>query len=183
MLKRKLKVAGVILLVLAILIPAYISFVSSSTGYIRINGTSASIPSQQVKAGGNVSLYFGDVMWSGSHLFLFLSHDALPQISSGDFVYTPRFSVYNLTNTTTPSTYTNDHGAWVVGNNWINGSITQTVPVGNYSIKAFDEVTENVAVTDTFIMVYSVVSASLQVSPSSVPVECPFSLLVPAFPY
>src|SRR3989304_10344766 len=106
MLKRKLKVAGVILLVLAILIPAYISFVSSSTGYIRINGKSASVPSQQVQAGGNVSLYFGEVTWSGTHLFLFLSRDSNPQISSGDFVYTPRFSIVNLTSTATRSTYT-----------------------------------------------------------------------------
>jgi hypothetical protein len=170
MLKRKLQVAGVILLVLAILVPAYISFVSSSTGYIRINGTSASVPGQQVQAGGNVSLYFGEVMWEGSQLYLLLSHDTSPQISPGDSIYTPRFSVYDVTNTTTPKSYISDSGDWLVGSNWINGSIPLNIPVGNYSIKAFDEVTANVAVTDTYITVYTVVyDSTLEISPSSGP--------------
>src|SRR3972149_7468066 len=166
MLKRKLKVAGVILLVLAILIPAYISFVSSSTGYIRINGTSASVPGQQVQAGGNVSLYFGEVMWSGDELYLLLSHDLNPQLSPGDSIYTPLFSVYDVTNTSASRSFTSNGGAWVVGNNWINGSIPSNLPVGNYTIKAFDDVTAN-AVTDTYIMVYSVdYNATLEISPS-----------------
>ena len=184
MLKHKLKALLVLLLILAFLLPTYFSFVSSSTGYIRINGISASVPNQQVSAGGNVSLYFGDVMWSGSHLFLFLSKDywLIPQISPGDFVYTPRFSVYNVTNVTTPSPYNNDHGAWIVGNNWINGSIPWNVPVGNYSIKAFDEVTDNVAVTDAFIIVHSVADSTLQVSPSSGPGGIPVQFTGSGFP-
>jgi hypothetical protein len=168
-LNRAYKVLAIGLLVLLILVPTYVSFVSSSTGYIRINRTSASVPGQTVPVGGNVSLYFGEVTWSSSQLYLLLSHDLLPQLSPGDFIYTPRFSVYNMTNTTAPSFYANTYGAWVIGNNWINGSIPTNTPVGNYSVKAFDEVTSDVAVTDTFIAVYPVGVASLQASPSSGP--------------
>jgi len=168
--------------VLAFLVPTYVSLVSSATGYIRINGTSASVPNQQVPAGGNVSLYFGDVTWDGTQLFLFLSHDAYSQMSYGDFVYTPKFSVSNITNTTTSSIYSDGNGVWVVGNNWINGSITPTVPMGNYTIKAFDEVTEAVAVTDTYIFVYPVANASLQISPSSGPGGVPVQFTGSAYP-
>jgi hypothetical protein len=182
MLKRKLKVAGVMLLVLVIVVPAYISFVSSSTGYIRINGTSASVPGQQVQAGGNVNLYFGDVMWEGSELYLLLSHDTSSQVSSGDSIYTPLFSVYDVTNVTAPSVYTDANNTWIVGNNWINGSIPLNLPVGNYSIKAFD-LTTNVAVTDTFITVYTVVySSTLEISPSSGPGGVPIQFTGSGYP-
>src|SRR3972149_9970420 len=134
--KQKLRVLAIVILVFTIVLPTHVSLVPSSTGYIRINGKSASAPAQQVLTGGNLSLYFGDVTWSGTHLFLFLSHDSLPQFSSGDFVYTPRYSFANLTNTATRSTYSDGTGVWVVGSNWINGSIPTTVPVGNYFIKA-----------------------------------------------
>jgi len=180
---QKLRVLAIVVLVFAIVISTHISLVSSSTGYIRINGKSASVPSQQVQAGGNVSLYFGEVTWSGTNLFLFLSRDSNPQISSGDFVYTPRFSIANLTNTATQSTYTDANRAWVIGSNWINGSIPTTVPIGNFAIKAFDEVAATVAVTDTFIVVYSsVVSASLQVSPSSGPGGVPVQFSGSGYP-
>ena len=44
------------------------------------------------------------------------------------------------------------------------------MPVGNYTIKAFDQVSSTTAVTDVFILVYSVIySATLQASPSSGP--------------
>jgi hypothetical protein len=169
MLKRNLKFPIIVLLLALLLIPAYLSLVSSSSGYIRINGTSASVPNQQVPAGGNVSLYFGEITWDSSHLFLFLSQDSYTQISYGDFVYTPQFSVSNLTDPTANSIYSNGNGVWIVGNNWINGSIPPTVDVGSYTIKAVDEVGAGVAITDAFINVSSVIPASLQISPSSGP--------------
>jgi hypothetical protein len=176
MLKRNLKVPVIVLLLSLLLIPAYISFVSSSTGYIRVNGTSASVPNPQVPVGGDVNLYFGEVTWSRDQLYLLLSHDDTPKLSAGDSIYTPLFSVYDVTNTSAPSVYTSAEGTWVVGNNWVNGSIPDDIPVGNYTIKAVDEVTSDVAVTDTFIIVYKVVyNGDLAIYPSSgpggVPVE------------
>lgn len=176
MLKRNLKVPLTVLLLSLLLIPAYISFVSSSTGFIRVNGTSASVSNQQVPVGGNVNLYFGEVTWSRDQLYLLLSHDDTPKLSAGDFIYTPLFSVYDVTNTTTSHVYASAGGSWVVGNNWINGSIPDNIPVGNYTIKAVDEVTSDVAVTDTFILVYKVVyNGTLEIYPSSgaggVPIE------------
>jgi hypothetical protein len=116
-----------------------------------------------------VNLYFGEVTWEGSEFYLLLSHDANSQVSSGDFVYSPNFSVYDVADESYSSTYTADDGSWTVGHNWINGSIPLNVPVGNYSIKAFDAIA-NVAVTDTFIAVYTLVhDSTLVISPSSGP--------------
>jgi hypothetical protein len=160
----------ILALISLMMVPTYVFLVSSSEGYIRVNGKSASIPGQQVQAGGNVNLYFGEVTWSGSEFYLLMSLDSYQQVSVPDIIYTPRFAISELTNSTTTKTYTSGIGAWVIGNNWVNGTIAQNVPVGNYTIKAFDEVSGTVAVTDVFIMVYSVIySSNLQISPSSGP--------------
>jgi hypothetical protein len=167
--KRKLSVFFVAFLVLALIIPSYLSSVSSSTGNIRINNNSASTVGQQVRAGDNVNLYFAEVIWSSDSLYLFLSQDGLAQISSGDFVYTPRFSIYDVVNTGLIRNYGQDGVTWHVGSNWINGSIPTTL-VGNYYVKAFDQVASTVAVTDTSIKVNSVeYSATLKISPPSGP--------------
>ena len=170
MLKRKLRVLLIAFLIVALIIPTYLSSVSSSTGSIRINSISTSTPGQQVQAGGNVNLYFAGVTWDSDSLYLFLSQDGLTQISSGDFVYTPRFSVYDVVDTNVPRTYIGENGAWITGSNWINGSIPTTLAVGNYYIKAFDQVTSTVAVTDTSIIVNSIAyNATLNISPSAGP--------------
>jgi hypothetical protein len=184
MLKHKLKVLLALMLIIAILAPTYVSFVSSSSGLIRINATSASIPNQQVLAGGNVSLYFGDVSWSASQqLYLLISQDADQRITPGDVVYTPIFLLSDLTSPLTVSNYATGNGAWIIGNNWINGSIASNTPVGNYYIKAFDNFNSSVATTDTYIIVYSVVSlANLQVSPSSGPGGVPVKFTGSGYP-
>jgi hypothetical protein len=184
MLKHKLKVLLAATLVISILVPTYVSFVSSSTGYIKINTTSTSAPNQQVPAGGNVSLYFGDVSWSASQqLYLLISQDADQRISPGDVVYTPIFLLSDLTNPSIVSNYATGNGAWVIGNNWINGSIASNTPVGNYYIKAFDDFNSSVATTDTYITVYSPVSlADLQVSPSSGPGGVPVEFTGSGYP-
>jgi hypothetical protein len=170
MLRRKLGALSMALLLLVLLLPAYFSLVSSSTGYIRINSKSASAPNQQVAAGGNMNLYFGDVTWSGSEFRLLISHDLHPQASTGDAFYTPNFLVSHLINPTTIENYTDDNGAWLVGDNWINGTIAPNIPIGNYTIKAFDYNSASAATTDTFIMVYSLINnTNLLVSPSSGP--------------
>lgn len=154
---------------LVLIVPTYLSFVSSSTGYIRINSTSTSISGQRVQAGGNVNLYFGGVVWSSNATFLFLSTNGQGQITSGDFVFTPKISVHDLTNTVATA-YTSDSGNWIVGSNWVNGSIAANVAVGNYYVKAFDQASSEIAVTDTYITVYSVVySSTLSISPSTGP--------------
>jgi len=183
MLKRKFRALSIALLIVAMIVPTYVSLVSSSTGYIRINSKSASIPNQQVQAGGNVNLYFGDVIWSGSQFYLLMSHDNNPQVSTGDVIYTHIILVSDLTDPTTTHTYTNGMGAWTVGNNWINGSIAPNIPVGEYAIKAFDNVATNAAVTDTYITVYSLPSdATLQVSPPSGPGGVPVTLTGSGYP-
>jgi hypothetical protein len=170
LLKRNLKIFLIGLFTLVLIIPTQFSFVSSSAGNITINSTSASIPGQQVQSGSNISLYFGNVMWGGDTVFLFLSTNSSSQIVSGDFDYTPKFSVANITNTTAANSYNdNNGGAWTVGSNWVNGSIAQNLALGNYYIKAFDQLA-SVAVTDTYITVNSqVYNATLNVSPSAGP--------------
>ena len=157
-------------LIVLMVLPTYFSTVSASTGTIKINTKSASTPNQQVQAGGNVNLYFGGVTWGGTQFYLVLSQDNFQQVSTGDLIYTPKFSLADLNNSVNQKIYNNGNGVWIVGNGWINGSLTQSVPVGNYFVKAFDELSATVAVTDTSIIVYSVVySANLQASPSSGP--------------
>ena len=168
MLKKKIKLLLILSLAIVILIPTQVSLVSSSTGFIRINRTTASLPNQQVQAGGNVNLYFGDqgIMWAGTQFYLLLSHDLSTMVSSGDYIYSPRFSIENLIKTT-PTDYSNGDGFWTIGSNWINGSFASNMPAGSYSVKAFDEVSDTVAVTDTYINVNPVnYSASLVISPT-----------------
>ena len=153
-----------------IAVPIYVFPVSSASGHIRVNGKSASIPDQALQAGSNISLYFGEVTWSGSDFYLLMSLDDFQQVSVPDIIYTPRFSIPDLVNPSTMNTYTSGNGAWMVGNNWVNGSTAQNIPVGNYTVKAFDEVSGTVAITDVFVTVYSVIySSSLQISPPSGP--------------
>ena len=170
MMNRNIRTVSLVLLKAVITVPAFIPMVSSSVGYIRINSTSASIPNQYVQAGGNVNLYFGDVTWSGSQLYLLMSYDANPHVSTGDVIYTPSFLIEDLTSEWYTRTYASGMGTWSVGNYWINGSIAPNIPVGEYTIKAFDDVEDGAAVTDTYITVYSVPSAAtLEFSPPSGP--------------
>jgi hypothetical protein len=159
---------SIILCLLAVSI--FIYPVSSSSGAIKVNSTSASAVGQRVQAGGTVNLYFGDVTWGGTEFYLLMSLDNNMQVSIPDIIFTPRFPITNLANMAQSKSFSDGSGSWTVGYNWVNGTIPQGLPVGNYSIKAFDEVTGTVAITDVFIIVYSVIySSSLQISPSSGP--------------
>jgi len=169
MLKKRFKLIIITLLAVAIIVPTQIALVSSSYGYIRINSKTASTLGQQVNAGGNVTLYFGGITWSGSQFYLLLSHDLSTQVSFGDYIYTPRFSVANLVNPYTKTNYSKDDGYWTVGDNWVNGSFAWASS-GSYSVKAFDDVAETVAVTDTYIIIDTPADqTSFQISPSSGP--------------
>ncbi|MCW4034848.1 MAG: hypothetical protein NWF03_05740 [Candidatus Bathyarchaeota archaeon] len=155
---------------MVIAVPTYVSVVSSSTGYIKINSKTQSTPNQPVQAGGTVNLYFADVTWSGSKFYLVMSYDSNPEVSVGDVIYSPMISVADVTNQAGTQSYSSGLGSWIVGNNWVNGSIAPNIPVGSYTIKAFDNLGEDAAVTDAFINVYSVTTdATLQVFPLSGP--------------
>ncbi len=151
----------VFVLMIAIIIPTQINIGYSATGAIRINRTTASAPNQQVTAGDTVNLYFGDqsIMWSGNQFYLLLSRDLSTTVSSGDYIYSPMFSVTNLQSSSS-SYYSNNEGSWVIGNNWVNGTFANNMPAGRYTVKAFDfgaagsqTDTGSVAVTDTYITV------------------------------
>ncbi|MDR2203277.1 MAG: hypothetical protein LBE76_03050 [Nitrososphaerota archaeon] len=150
------------LFILGIIIPTQISLVHSSIGSIRINKTTVSDVNQQVHAGDDVNLYFGDssIKWAGTSFYLLLSRDLSATVSPGDYVYSPMFSVAMLKDSTLTHSYSNSEGSWVIGNNWINGTFARNMAAGRYSVKVFDfgvagsEVdTNNVAVTDTYINV------------------------------
>lgn len=164
----KLNIIASVILIIFLLVSACFPLVFSAEGFIRINTRTNSPLNQQIQAGGSVNLFFGEVTWSGTQMYLLLSRDNAEQISTGDIIYTPKFALSDLINPSARVTYSNDNGAWIVGANWINGTIPQNVPIGNYYIKAFDEAAAKVAVTDTSLIVYSVVySATLQSTPPS----------------
>ena len=170
MLKRNPRVLLIAFLVIALVIPAYLSFVSSSIGNIRINSTSTSTIGQQVPAGGNVNLYFGGITWSSSSFYLFWSQDGLAQVSSGDSVYTPAFSVYDVIDTSVVHHYSQDSSTWSVGNYWINGSIPTLLTLGNYYLKSVDQIFSSVAVTDTYFTINTIFyNSTLNISPPSGP--------------
>ncbi len=179
MLNKKVIYLIIIALTIVIIIPTQINLVNSSAGQIRINKTTASTPNQQVTAGDIVNLYFGDqtIMWSGTQFYLLLSSDLSTTVTSGDYIYSPKFSVANLQNPNTRTDYSNGEGNWTIGSNWINGTFAMNMPAGSYSVKAFDfgeagseTDTGNVAVTDTYIIVQAKsYQTTFQISPNSGP--------------
>ncbi|MCL2642666.1 MAG: hypothetical protein FWD52_04035 [Candidatus Bathyarchaeota archaeon] len=161
MLNRKINFLLIVMLIVAIIVPSQIGFVHSATGAIRVNSTTTSVSNQQVIAGDNVNLYFGDssIKWAGHNFYLLLSRDLATTFSTGDHVYSPMFSVAALQDSSVKY-YSNNEGAWVIGNNWVNGTFASNMATGRYSVKAFDfssagteTDTNTVAVTDTFITV------------------------------
>jgi hypothetical protein len=182
MLKRNLKIFLIASLLLALIMPTYLSFVSSSSGSIKINTTDASTPGQQVQAGGNVNLYFGGITWDGPQFYLFLSPDGSTELKSGS-VYSPTFSVYDTADHAITTNYTGDSGVWIVGSNWVNGSIPSTAALGNYYIKAVDQIGSSVAVTDTYITVNPInYNATLIISPPSGPGGIPITFTGSNYP-
>jgi len=170
MLKRKVRILLIASLIISLIFPTYLTFVYSSSGNIRINTTGTSTPGQQIQAGGVVNLCLGDVIWSGDQFYLFLSQDDSNQMGSG-LVYTPIFSVYDLANFAIAKNYTGDYGFWVVGSNWINGTLPSNQNPGNYYVKAVDgSIGSTVAVTDTYLTITAVVyNSKLYVSPPQGP--------------
>jgi hypothetical protein len=130
-----------------------------STGNIHINKTTAPSAVVDAKLGSTtISLYFGDVIWSGGTINLYISTNGYSSLSSTDIAYGPTFSVAILQ---TSAKDTTTYKGYSIGYYWINGTVPTTlhVPGGHYYIKAFDGSTAAVAVTDNYINIV----ASLQV--------------------
>ena len=105
-----------------------------------------------------------------------------PQLTSGS-VYTPTFSPYEVADTTKTTNYPGENGVWIVGSNWINGSIPSTTALGNYYIKAVDQIGSSVAVTDTYITVNPInYNSELNISPSSGPGGVPITFTGSNYP-
>ena len=171
---RKFLLIG--LLVLALVVPTQFNSVLSAQGNIFINSTSTSVVGQVVPSGGTVNLFLGDVMWStdATTMYLFMGTNSSQKIMSGDFVYTPQFTIADVKSSSNSISYSdNNNGTWLLGNGWVNGTIAQNLAVGNYYIKAFDQSSTSggsVAVTDTYITVHSQnYNSTLNVTPSAGP--------------
>jgi hypothetical protein len=193
MLNKKIKFLFIGVFIISIIILTQISLVQSATGSIRINRTTASVPNQQVTAGDEISLYFGDpsIKWTGHYFYLLISHDLSEIISTGDYFYSPMFPVAELQNPHTLSYYSNSEGSWVIGNNWINGTFASNMASGKYSIKAVDFSTVNsetyaspVAVTDTYINVNTpqIGQYTLQITPNDGPGGAPIRISGSGYP-
>jgi hypothetical protein len=116
------------------------------------------------------------------HILLVLSPDGSTELKSGS-VYTPTFSVYDLADPERTTNYTGDNGVWLVGNNWVNGSIPPTAALGNYYIKAVDQIGSLVAVTDTYITVNPInYNSTLIISPPSGPGGIPITFTGSNYP-
>jgi hypothetical protein len=149
---QKTKAKIVTALLLAALTLTLVPIAFASTGVIIINSTSGiqPLPITPVPAGGNVSLYFGNVTFSGSQFYLLFSQDGLSQVSSGDLRYTTIFNVAAVMDLTSAPVVVADPafpGQWIVGQGWVNGSIPSNIPGGTFYIKAFDGATTALAVT------------------------------------
>src|SRR4030067_3303435 len=152
-------------LLLAALALTLVPLAFASTGNIIINSTAGiqPLPITPVPAGGNITLYFGNVTFSGSQFYLLLSQDGLSQVSTGDIRYSPLFHVASLGSATirqVTDAFNFPGGAWTLGGGWVNASIPLNIAGGTYFIKAFDGFTTALAVTQGFT-----VTASLRIIP------------------
>ena len=180
---RKFSILLVSILIISLIVPMYVAFVSSSSGYIKINTTGASTPGQQVQAGSNVNLYFGGVTWSSEDFYLTIGKDSSSTMKAGDLLYTPAINVYNMTNNAI-KVYTGDYGTWTVGYNWVNGTIPMSQVAGNCYIKAIDgTIGSTVAVTETYLSVTTAnYTYTLNISPLQGPGGTPITFTGSGWP-
>ncbi len=90
---------------------------------------------------------------------MYLSTNGLATIGGTDVLWGPLFDNANVTQAST-----SNYGAgFLVGSNWINGSIPTTIPGGRYYAKYWDGNPANTVVTDTYFTIvggFSVTPAS-----------------------
>jgi len=164
---QKLRAKIITALLLSALALTLVPLAFASSGVIIIDSTAGiqPLPITPIPAGGNVSLYFGNVTFSGSQFYLLFSGDGLSQVTSGDVRYTPIFNVAAVKDLTTAPIVLVDPlfpGQWVVGQGWVNGTIPTNIPGGTFYIKAFDGATAALAVTQGIPII-----ASLTVIPAA----------------
>ncbi|MGQ9781328.1 MAG: hypothetical protein ACUVQ8_03620 [Nitrososphaeria archaeon] len=144
------KVWTVILLALLVTVTltalsSFLPIVDASTGPLLIGVTTSPSAVVNISAGGNVSIYFGSVTFSGGQFYLLWSADGFSSISSSDFKFSPVFNTVDLRG---PKKLSN--GIYI-GNNWVNISIPTTTAGGHYYIKCFDGVMTSIAVSDNYV--------------------------------
>ncbi|MCW4027715.1 MAG: hypothetical protein NWE76_09570, partial [Candidatus Bathyarchaeota archaeon] len=136
----------------------------ASTGNILVGVTRRPSPVVTIKIGEDLNLYFGRVTWAGGQIDLYLSTDGYSNRSEDDVPFGPAFTQAKLlANEIDAKTYE----GYSIGKRWINGTIPKIVgvPEGEYYVKAFDGLTDSVAVTDNWIAI----TAGFDVVPSSGP--------------
>jgi len=143
----------------------------SSSGNILINATVPPSPNIEVQIGGNISLYFGYVAWSGAQVKLYLSKNGYASISNQtDVIFGPTFDIIKIENVTIDSkTYL----GFTVGRNWINGTIPKTLKVagGECFVKAFDGSSTAVAVTDKSFAILAAFEVAPKYGAGLTPIE------------
>lgn len=143
----------------------------ASSGNILIDATTPPSSNIEVQIGGNISLFFGYVAWSGAQLKLYLSKDGYASISSQtDVSFGPTFDIVKITKNTIDST---TYPGFIVGKNWINGTIPETLEVagGKCFVKAFDGSSTAVAVTDKSFTILAAFAVAPKYGAGLTPIE------------
>jgi prefoldin subunit 5 len=174
---QKIKAKILTALLLTTIALAIFPLANASTGAILVNTATAPSPAISVPAGGNISLNFGGVTWSGGQFYLMISSDGFSQNTGTQ--YTPVFTTSQLQSVTLTQFGNNPiyPGAWTIGDNWVNGTIPMNLAGGSYYLKAFDGATTFLAVTDKSFNV----TAAFAVTPISGPAGTPLTLMGSAF--
>jgi len=145
---NKIKTSILLVLLLSTIFIAFFPIApitQASTGTILIGVTAPPSHVVNVSAGGNISAYFGNVVFSGGQFYLVWSVDGFSSISIGDFKFSPIFSTVDLHGSRKLS-----NGIYI-GNNWVNISTPTTVAGGHYYVKCFDGSSTSVAVSDNYV--------------------------------
>jgi hypothetical protein len=145
---KEMKAIMLLALVLSVALAMFFQIwpnTKASTGHMLVGVTMSPSPVVNVRAGENVSIYFGSVSFSGGQFYLLWSVDGFSSISPGDFKFSPVFNTVDLQGSKKLS-----DGVYV-GNDWVNLSVPTTTAGGHYYIKCFDGASTSVAVTDNYV--------------------------------
>ena len=154
---KKTKTVILLTILLSTMFIAFFPFTpasKASTGTVLIGVTTLPAPIVSVHSGGNISVYFGSVTFSGSQFYLMWSADGFSSISLGDFKFSPIFSTIDLHVSRKLS-----NGIYV-GNNWVNISIPTAVVGGHYYVKCFDGSATSVAVSNNYVNVLPILEVT-----------------------
>jgi cyclophilin family peptidyl-prolyl cis-trans isomerase len=152
--------------------PVDLTLTLALSGRIFINtDAEPSAPNQKLAVGADVNLFFTNVNGTSGQFRLYVSSDNFSEVSSGDLAYTPMFDLNDLV-ASTLAPYSSASGAWEVGYNWVNGTVSMNVAGGERFFKAAADAADSVIVSDTSVMLTN----TLRVSPSSGPAGAEISV-------